>query len=430
MQFLRLLSVLGTIGCLAGQCIAQSNSLRRLDANSIRYEGAFRLPEGSNGTTWEYSGSAMTFRADGDPSGKEDGYPGSLFILGHDHQQFVSEVSIPVPIKSSNKDCEVLNTATSLQSFHDIRANRFPALEIPRVGLAYLPASEPGKLGKLHFCFGQHFQFELSASHGWCELNLAKPKTTGPWRLGNFTNYVTNDYMSPIPKDWSDRHLPGYTLATGRYRDGQWGGLGPALLAYKPPPEPGPVPGFVVQDVVPLLMYGKPVAGQAELEIDPVHRMNEFSEADEWSGVAWIGGNRPAVVFVGTKALGKTWYGFANGVVYPIGAEENEKIPPVPPFPYDARGWWSTNIAAQLLLFDQDDLAAVAQGKKATWDPQPFAKVDLTPFLFNPGYSHERYKRYLLGDCAIDNGRGKLYVIERQADGEKSLVHVFGIAGF
>jgi hypothetical protein len=303
-------------------------------------------------------------------------------------------------------------------------------LEIPRSGLAYLPAIEPGNKGKLHFCFGQHFQFELTASHGWSELTLANPKTAGPWRLDDFTNYVTNGYLCPIPDEWSKANLPGYRLATGRFRDGQWGGLGPALLAYKPPQEPGPPVGTVLREVVPLMMYGTPVPGQAELVIDPQHRMNGFSEADEWSGVAWIGGKQPAVVFVGTKALGKTWYGFANGVVYPIGDDENEVIPEVPPFPFDARGWWSSDIAAQLLFFDPADLAAVAKGTKKTWEPQPYAMLDLTPYLYDPGFSHERYKRYLLGACAVDNVRGYLYVIERQADEDKSLVHVLKVDQF
>lgn len=48
------------------------------------YLGAFRLPEESNGSNWEYSGYALTYYPEGDPLGAMDGFPGSLFAIGHD----------------------------------------------------------------------------------------------------------------------------------------------------------------------------------------------------------------------------------------------------------------------------------------------------------------------------------------------------------
>ncbi|MBU0702665.1 MAG: hypothetical protein KKC18_02220, partial [Chloroflexi bacterium] len=53
------------------------------------YLGAFRLPD-TPGTPdnvgWEWSNwaSAMTYYPDGDPDGPDDGYPGSIFGVGHD----------------------------------------------------------------------------------------------------------------------------------------------------------------------------------------------------------------------------------------------------------------------------------------------------------------------------------------------------------
>lgn len=407
--------------------ITQSvKSTSLLQPADLKYAGAFRLPEGSNGSTWEYSGYAMAYCPAGDSNGPQDGYPGSIFGVGHDHHQMVSEITIPRPVISKAKQIRELNMAKTLQPFHDIRGGRFGELEIPRAGLAYLPGTDLKQPGKLHFCWGQHFQFERVASHGWSEVNLDKPHTQGPWYMGQFTNYVTNDYLCPIPLEWSQTHLPGYRLATGRFRDGQWGGLGPALLAYRPPSDDKPLPQkAVISEVRPLLMYGTHQPGQPELAVSSQKKMKGFSEADEWSGVCWLGGSRPAVLFVGTKSMGKTWYGFANGVVYPTSGDPNEPVPEVPPFPFDARGWWSTEIVAQILFFNPDDLAAVARGEKETWEPQPYAALDLTPYLFDPGYDHKRYKRYLLGACCWDEANGLLYIFERQADGEKSLVHVF-----
>jgi len=159
-------------------------------------------------------------------------------------------------------------------------------------------------------------------------------------------------------------------------------------------------------------------------------KMKGFREADEWSGGAWLtAGKKAAVILVGTKALGKTWYGFSNGVVYPTSGDPAEKIPEVPPWPHDQRGWWSENIAAQILFYDPADLAAVARGARETWEPQPYASLNLDDYLFDPGFNHERSKRYLLGAAAFDRARGLLYVVERRADGDKSIIHVFRIKG-
>ena len=40
----------------------------------LTYLGAFRLPEGSGRSNWEYSGYAMSYFPGGDPSGSGDGY--------------------------------------------------------------------------------------------------------------------------------------------------------------------------------------------------------------------------------------------------------------------------------------------------------------------------------------------------------------------
>jgi hypothetical protein len=39
----------------------------------------------------------------------------------------------------------------------------------------------------------------------------------------------------------------------------------------------------------------------------------------------------------------------------------------------------------------------------------------------------ERYKRDLVTDTCFDRRRGFVYTLERQADGEKSVVHVWEI---
>jgi hypothetical protein len=394
---------------------------------NLVYRGAIRLPDESGGSNWEYSGYAMTYHPEGGPQGADDGYPGSLFAVGHDHHQQVSEISIPAPVISDLRDPNELNVATMVQPFQDITNGMFGELEIPRAGLAYLPPQGDQTTGKLYFCWGQHFQFEQAPSHGWSELDINRPEPAGPWFVGSYTNYVTNDYLFEIPADWSEVNTPGLRLATGRFRDGTWGGLGPTLFAIGPWNEGNPPsPEARLEVLTPLLLYGEPVPGSPEISVQEDRRMDTYKPADEWSGGAWLTlGSKSALIFVGTKATGVNWYGFANGVRYPTSGDPNELVPEVPPWPYDDRGWWSEGVSAQILFFDPEELAAVAHDDLATWEPQPYATMAIDDVLFDPGVDLERYKRYLLGAAAFDRERGFLYIVERNADEERSLIHVY-----
>ncbi|MCA9240074.1 MAG: hypothetical protein KDA37_07740, partial [Planctomycetales bacterium] len=394
---------------------AEAASGDLIQPRELQYLGAFRLPDASGGSNWEYSGYAMTYYPGGDAEGPDDGFPGSLFAVGHDHHQMVAEISIPAPKTSRTKNAAELNAADTLQPFRDIRGGQFAELEIPRAGLEYLPPQGDQRTAKLHYCWGQHFQEQLTPSHGWSELDLSRPQPAGPWQIGDFSNYVTNDYLFEIPADWAAKYAPGLRLATGRFRDGQWGGLGPALLGIAPWTEGAPpAPGAVLRNVKPLMMYGRPVPGAAELAVSPEHAIRDFRESDEWSGGAWLtAGGKSAVVLVGTKGTGKCWYGFSNGVVYPLSGDEDEPTPAVPDWPHDQRGWWSERVEGFFLFFDPRELAEVAQGKQPTWAPQPYATMSIDRYLYRPGYDYQRGKMNVLGACAFDRARARLYVMER-----------------
>jgi hypothetical protein len=55
--------------------------------------GAFRLPDGPGGSDWNYSGTGSAYYPSGDPTGSNDGTPGSIFAIGHDQKQYNSEIS-------------------------------------------------------------------------------------------------------------------------------------------------------------------------------------------------------------------------------------------------------------------------------------------------------------------------------------------------
>jgi len=398
----------------------------RIQPSDLVYQGAFRLPDASGGSDWDYSGHALTQYPAGDPGGSEDSYPGSLFGAGHDQQLFISEISIPIPVNSRNLGD--LNTATTIQPFADVSNNFFMVEEmaIPRIGLEYLPPQGDQTTAKLHYVWGQHIQ-DFEHSHGWAELDLANPQPVGPWFFDGYTNYVTTDYLFEIPKEWSDAYAPGMVLATGRAREGLWSGRGPGLFAYAPwadgnPPEPN----VTLTTLKPLLLYGVQEPGLPDIVSDEAMAMQGYLDADHWMGGAWLtAGQKGSVIFVGTKALGNEWYGFANGVPWDYDCVDTNSCPEVPEWPYDDRGFWADDYEAQIIFFDPAELAAVATGQWETWDPQPYATLSLQDVLYDPELNFAEYRRDLVGAAAFDRENGLLYVIERLADEYKSVVHVW-----
>ncbi len=398
-----------------------------IHAQDLIYRGYFRLPEGSGGSDWDYSGHGLTYYPGGDSGGDGDGYPGSLFGIGHDHQLYVSEISIPAPTISDEP--QDANTAVTIQPFSDLTGGIFEADEmvIPRAGIAFLDQPQP----RLHFTFGQHIQ-DFEVSHGWAGLNLDQPDAQGPWVFDGYTNYVTNDYLFEIPPDWAQSIAPGPLLASGRAREGLWSGRGPGLFAYRPGDvDSPPAAGAVLSDVIPLLLFGEQYAGQPDIISSPSQAMTDYREADHWWGGAWLtDGDGAAVVFAGTKALGNEWYGFANGVVWEHDCAEHTPAtcPDVPDWPYDNRGFWADSYQAQLIFYDPAELAAVARGELESWEPQIFDTLVLDDFLLDPTLNHGDYKRDLVGAIAFDREGGFIYLFERMADEYRSVIHIWEIS--
>ncbi len=389
----------------------------RLMPSDLEYVGAFRLPEASGGSSWEWAGDAMAYCPTGDSDGPDDGFPGSLYGIGHDWDKQVSEISIPVPVLSAGKRLDDLHAAETLRPFTDVRAGvgQLHLLqEMPRVGMECLPAQGSQSAGKLYLCWGAHYQEEAErvASHMWCEMDLTG--SHGAWWVGDHSPYSVNDYMFAIAAGWAATNTPGKRLATGRFRDGGWGGQGPCLFAIGPWNHGDPPPPDTKLDAVPLLLYSSTATDE-----EPYHVMDEYHHADEWTGGAWLtAGDKAAVVFVGTKGTGDCWYGLPDGTRWP---DEG----PFPDDPEGMRGWWSTGFAAQMLFYDPTDLAAVAKGARQPWEPQPYATMDLDDRLFAVGGAQEKHH---VAAAGFDRERGYLYVFEPLADGDKCLVHVWRVS--
>lgn len=402
----------------------------------------------------------MTFNPEGDPAGPADGHPGSLFITGHDRMPYgdlpdgsqVAEISIPVPVDSSILG--ELNYASFLQDFTDVFANWFTHLEeLPRIALQYLDKSATGP--RIHGAWGAHFQSDSprDTSHVWFELNLAAPQMQGPWYIGDQDPYFVNGYMFDIPGSWADQHVAGRYLATGRFRDGGWSGMGPNLFAYVPWNNANgtPLAAGTALDEIPLIAY----ANSFDNDDVTTHTMDGYQHPDEWEGGAWIttSSGKSAVLFAGTKSDGdRYWYGWANpagpdvpcvqtgtdGVFEGIVCRMRDgSACPAPDTlgcagHNDARGWWSTRFSAWLIFYDPADLEAVARGDSEPWEPQPYGHLAFDEHLFlnPPSWESEVLgsgvqRRYRIGDVAYDRDNDLLYVLEIFADEARPAVHVW-----
>ena len=391
----------------------------RIMPEDFEYLGAFLVPQWIDGTpdaeSWEWGGMSMTYDPSGDPKGKKDGFPGSIYGTGHDVWNLVSEIDIPVPVISPTRSISDLNTARTLQPFADVKDGLFAwAEEMPRVGLEILEPQGAQSSRKLYLCWGAHFQDEYFYTHMWCETDLDDPRPAGAWRIEGINPYNGNDYLFAIPSEWADLYTPGMRLATGRYRDGGWSGFGPTLAAIGPWNQGNPPPdGTTLQSVV-LIKYSDYFEGEPE----PWYQMNGYAHSDEWTGGAWLtAGDRSAVVFVGTKGMSEAWYG-----------DTLRECMDDCEFPY-LRGWWSLYFEGWFLFYDTSDLAKVAQGVLEPYQVQPYAHLNVDDVLY---YVHGKQEKYHLGACCYDRANRLFYVFEPgrespSGESERTNVHVWRI---
>jgi hypothetical protein len=450
---MRLLILPFLLTVVATLAVPQYASAERLVQSDFHYVGAFRLPgNGERPDTFSYGGSAITYRPDGDPDGGSDGFSGSLFITGHDRLAYgelpdgnkIAEISIPSP--KSGVGVEALPAAEFLQNFHNAVEGHFHGLdEIPRVSMLY--RDKPAE-GRIHIAWGQHMQPDGAASHGSISPQLEAPDFHGEWIVGDAPQVSTNGYLFDIPQKWADKYTAGRTIATGRFRDGGWSGMGPSLFAYAPPDNE--------------TNHGSRLQATTLLSYESSRNSEEFTRAmsgyqhpDEWEGGAFITttNGRMGVIFVGTKSVGtKYWYGFANPGGTDLACPEDASIPLFPACRNadgtlcssvdlkechghnNYRGWWSTRFEAQIILYDPADLARVASGELKPWQPQPYSHIPIDKHLFlNPagvepdmlGVGPQQRNR--IGPTAYDRKHNRLFVVELFADETKPVVHVWQI---
>ncbi|OGJ88021.1 MAG: hypothetical protein A2487_10110 [Candidatus Raymondbacteria bacterium RifOxyC12_full_50_8] len=370
---------------------SQTEPAALLWPQQIVYEGAFKFSTSGFG----YGGEAFGYYPAGDPSGPNDGYPGSLFGSGYGQANQIAEFAIPTPVISPTKSIGAIPQAATLQSFID------PFSSVPYVqnlgvaGLLYLPAKGSQTSGKLYANLKDEYNSLSGGTHmAWLDVTLNNPNTAGFWRADTFNNVDIARYLLEIPQTWSDSHISGKSIGTG---DGSnYGASGPCLLACAPWQHGNPPTSQTVMDAVPLLFYDK---------YD--HIGKKFTEVDWMTGAAWVTyGSRSALVFYGPMMYSMDrcyFYGHYGPGIYPC-----------------------------LTLFNPADIEQVTAGTLQPWAPRWYARKCLDPFFFSKkmpggGCRFAEDGGYVSGGMAYDREHGKLYVSQMYGNGTDPIIHVFRI---
>jgi chitodextrinase len=397
---LTFLVALPALHASSSQSASQASADLRINPlTDLEYLGAFRLPdESSNGTSWSYGGDGMTYYPQGDPGGAADGYPGSLYGISHPYQRFVSEFSIPTPIISSNKDLNDLPVATTLQPFYDITSGR-QVNELELTDLAYLPRQGEQTTDKLYWVMYEYYMpIEDKTTFGWSELDLSNLQSKGTWRLDSYPFAATSRYIFDIPQNWADTYTPGQYLAAGRFRVQGNGSRGPALYTYGPWNHGNPPPDDATLDAAQLLYY------------TPENPIMDYGNCDEWSDGAWMTiDDKSAVMIAGSRSIRNT----VNGLQY-YGEPGPHGI--------GYKGYHGEPYYKAMLFYDPVDFVAVVNGTKESYEPQPYAVLNVSKYMFKPA------ERSTLGGVGYDRERGLLYVFETLVEGYydvKPIVHVW-----
>jgi hypothetical protein len=363
---------------------------------NFEYVGAFRAPQtGDNDSTFAYGGSGVAYNPEGDSSGPDDGHPGSLFLVGHQQQQRVAEISIPVPVNSKYKQIDDLPAASLLQPFSDITDG---LLEEMTAG-----SSEHFQLGGmvvtnglLHWTMHKYYNVANIdyPSHGTSGLDLQSSIADGPWHLGpmnsgrpEWHSYKHAGYIFEIPSAEANQWFGGRNLISGlQISTGlQASSQGPAMFAYSLPPE-GTAPGASLS-AIPLVWYSLQ---------QPIGRHHP---ADSWRGGAWLTlGNKQAVVIAGRKALGDFYYGEAR--------------------PQDCtpdKGYHGPPYEVEMLFYSPASLIHAANGSLPAEGLRPWFRWDsltdgggINQYLFST-CSQE------IGGLAYDRERNLLYLVQLNA---------------
>jgi hypothetical protein len=374
---------------------AQTASAEPL-VKSLVYQGAFRVPAGGdNQHTFEYGGRGVAFDA------RDNG----LWMIGHDQQQWVAEMSIPAP--STSTSLSALPRASLTRNFRDVLAGKMGSIG---TGGAFVGGVLPWDDGLVA---SGYIYYDASKSQRTTHVRVASNgSVSGPYEVGSAGAGMVSGWMTPIPSEWQSA-LGGPAL-TGQCcipiisRTS----LGPSATVFDPS-------NLAKQsDAKQVLGYphDHPTLGTYE-DTDLSHL---FLKSTAMGGMIFPGGTS-SVLFIGVQA-GSVCYGEGT-------KDQSLDHKPVPgesgvSYCYDpSNGYKGTHgypYRGFVWAYSANDLVQVKQGHKNPWDVKPYATWTLTaPFMGNS-------RTAILG-ATYDPATRRVFVSLGFADGTAPVVAVYGL---
>lgn len=382
--FLCIPSLLQTIGLVS----IRAAELPRLHLEDIEYQGAFRLPATTYGTSsLNYSQGPLEYNSENH----------SIFIAGHTHHQNIAEFAIPEIVKSEILS-ELNMAGAPLQEFVSVldRATGGNPQSINSIGgMEFVRDNDGGKL-----IINGYEYYDAPGDNSETTLIAENASELGTCAMDGFHTFEggaghTSGWISPIPREWQA------TLG-GTHITGQSSGIpiisrtsvGPSAFAFN-------METLVSGSTVP-----EPIPTTKLLDFSLGHPLHDDLSNEEGSNDIWTHLTRVVYGFIvpGTRTyltIGQSG-GHESGICYKC-TQDNGHL---------CGGYCapeSDDYYHYYWMWDMNDLVAVKNGEMNSYDVRPYDYGEFpTPFATNS-----------FGGGSFDPQSGILYLTVQKADREQ-----------
>lgn len=345
-----------------------------LQPEHLVYQGNFRLPRLSGAARFGNGGHAIAVTESG-----------SLLVAGHNHYDFVGEVTPPASLVSV--DGSVVRAAL-VKTPYDISVGVYDQKLSTTLdtlgGLCVLPGGDV--LSSWYRYYGVQPVSEIDDPT--LHARTVDGEDRGLFHIGKkgefpFNQKFTSGYLIPIPLSWRAANgIMDFSVACGR-GDGAGNATspkGPALFAMNPS----------ISNPV-----GADIDAKALMYRVPGNEPPGWTPCDRWKGGAWIEeGIYTTVLFVGTKGTEPYWYGTGTATI------DGQELAD----PWDqAKGHHCVNRRVEMQFFSPSVLSSVLVGDVDPQSVVPYRTIVLPQF-------HESSQ---VQGCAFDSISRRLYIVEK-----------------